>query len=153
MILEGTNINSESSYATNQAVPSLAQLIKCNSVKHKRRETTIRPRHTLSQEMPLPVYLELMIHSKTRVKGVIKKLATLGLSVTQEIKQEIEQFDEMGLVCPRNLKSYIYATAAIHNIDHNLRHQLHKTTFMGRPFQYFNILQINPIFKYKIAYQ
>ena len=34
-----------------------------------------------------------------------------------------------------------------------LRHQLHKTTFMGRPFQYFNILQINPIFKYKIAYQ
>ena len=32
-------------------------------------------------------------------------------------------------------------------------HQLHKTTFMGRPLQYFNILQINLIYKYKIAYQ
>ena len=137
MILEGTNINSESSYATNQAVPSLAQLIKCNSVKHKRRETTIRPRHTLSQETPLPVYLELMIHSKTRVKGVIKKLATLGLSVTQEIKQEIEQFDEMGLVCPRNLKSYIYATAAIHNIDHNFASSVAQNHFHGTSVSIF----------------
>ena len=50
MTLEGTNINSESSYATNQVALSLAQLIKFNSVKRKRRETTIRPPHTLSQE-------------------------------------------------------------------------------------------------------
>ena len=50
MILETRNVNSESSYATNQALLSLAQLIKFNSVKYKRRETTIRPRHTLSHE-------------------------------------------------------------------------------------------------------
>ena len=61
MILD---INPEFSYATNQAPLSLAQLIKFNSVKRKSRETTIRPRHTLYQETPLPVYLGLMIHSK-----------------------------------------------------------------------------------------
>ena len=35
VILEGTNINSQSSYATNQVVLSLAQLIKVNSFKSK----------------------------------------------------------------------------------------------------------------------
>ena len=126
MILEGININSESSYATNQAALSLAQLIKFNSVKSKRSEPTIRPRHTLSEETPLPVYLGLMIHSKSRMKGVIKKLATLGLSISynrvseiqeQVMKQEIKRFDEMGLFCPRNLKPNIFTTAAIDNID------------------------------------
>ena len=35
------------------------------------------------------------------------------------MKQEIKRFDEMGLVCPRNLKPNIFITAAIGNIDHN----------------------------------
>ena len=48
MILEGTNINLELFYAANHAALSLAQLIKFNSVKHKRRDTTIRRRYTLS---------------------------------------------------------------------------------------------------------
>ena len=48
MILEGTNINLELFYAANHATLSLAQLIKFNSVKHKRRDTTIRHRYTLS---------------------------------------------------------------------------------------------------------
>ena len=48
MILEGTNINLELFYAANHAALSLARLIEFNSVKHKRRETTIRRRHTLS---------------------------------------------------------------------------------------------------------
>ena len=91
MILEGININSESFYATNQGALSLAQLIKFNNVKHKHRETTIRPLHTLSQETPLPVYLGLMIHSKTRVKGLIEKLATLGLSITHNRVSEIQE--------------------------------------------------------------
>ena len=48
MILEGTNINLELFYAANHGALSLAQLIKFNSVKHKRRDTTIRRRYTLS---------------------------------------------------------------------------------------------------------
>ena len=67
-----------------------------------------------------------MIHSKTRMKGVIEKLATLGLSITysraskiqeQVMKQEIKRFDEMGLICPKNLKPNIFTTATIDNID------------------------------------
>ena len=61
MILEGININSESSYATNQAALSLEQLFKINII--------------LRQETPL-VYLGLMIHAKVKgcnpkIKGVI----------------------------------------------------------------------------------
>ena len=69
-----------------------------------------------------------MIHAKTKMKGVIEKFVTLGLNITdsrvseiqeQVMKQEIKQFDEMGLVCPRNVKPNIFTTAAIDNIDHN----------------------------------
>ena len=40
---------------------------------------------------PLPVYLGLMIHSKTRMKGVIEKLATLDLSIAYNRVSEIQQ--------------------------------------------------------------
>ena len=56
----------------------------------KRRETSIRPRHTWSQETPPTVYLGLMIHSKTRMKDVIKKLATPGLSIIYNRVTEIQ---------------------------------------------------------------
>ena len=82
MIVEGININSEPSYAANHAALSLAQLIEFNSVKRKGRETAICRRHTLSRETPLLVYLGLMVHSKTRMKIIIEKLAKLGLSIT-----------------------------------------------------------------------
>ena len=91
MMLESINVNSESSYVTKQAALSRAQLIKFNSAKHKRREATVHPHHTLSQETPLPVYFGLMIHSKTRMKCVIKKLATLGVSITYSRVSEIQE--------------------------------------------------------------
>ena len=56
------------------------------------------------------------------MKNIIEKLAKLGLSITynrvskmQELvmKQEIKQFDEMGLVCPKNFKPNIFTTAAM----------------------------------------
>ena len=63
-----------------------------------------------------------MVHSKTRMKNIVEKLAKLSLSITynclsemQELvmKQEIKRFDEMGLACPKNLKPNIFTTAAI----------------------------------------
>ena len=63
-----------------------------------------------------------MVHSKTRMKNIIEKLAKLGLSITynrvsemQELvmKQEIKRIDEMGLVCPKNLKPNIFTTGAM----------------------------------------
>ena len=140
MILESTNISSESYYATNQSALSLAQLIKFNSVKRKRREITIRARHTLFQETLLPVYLGLMIHSKTRMKSVIKKLAALGQNIVynhvkemqeQVMKQEIKRVDEMGLACPKNLKPSIFTTTAIDNIDHNSTSSTAQNHFHG----------------------
>ena len=91
MILEGTKINSESSYVNYQAALSLAQLIKFNIVKRERSETRICPRHTLSQKIPLPVYLGLMTHSITRMKGIIERLAILGLSITYNYVSEMQE--------------------------------------------------------------
>ena len=79
-----------------------------------------------------------MIHSKTRMKGVIEKLAALGLSFnynrvseTQEevMKQEIKSFDEMGLVCRKNLLTNVSITAAIDNIVHNSTSSTASSTF------------------------
>ena len=56
------------------------------------------------------------------MKNIIEKLAKLGLSITYNriseiqvlvMKQEVEQFDEIGLVCPKNLNPKIFKTAAI----------------------------------------
>ena len=35
------------------------------------------------------------------------------------MKQQIKRFNEMGLVCPKNLISSIFTTAVTDNIDHN----------------------------------
>ena len=60
-----------------------------------------------------------MIHSKIRMKDVIKNLATPGLSITynrltnlqeQVIKQEIKGVDQMGLAFQGNLKPNIFTT-------------------------------------------
>ena len=83
------------------------------------------------------------------MKGVIEKMATLGLSIThkcvreiqeQVMKQEIKRFDEMGLVCPINLKANIFTTAATDNIDHNSTSSTAQNHFHGPSvsvFQHF----------------
>ena len=83
-------------------------------------------------------------------------------SGNQVMKQEIKRFDEMGLVFSQQQPQMTSTTIRLH--------QLRKTTFMGRPQNHFhetstkplswdvrfsilNILQINLIYKFKMAYQ
>ena len=53
------------------------------------------------------------------------------------MKQEMKRFDEMGLVCPRNLKPNIFTTATIDNINHNLTSSTAQNHFHGTSVSVF----------------
>ena len=87
----------------------------------------------------------LIVHSKTRKKSLVEKLANEGLSIlfkwAEEIKSSIAKqlcfnYSEDAIVCPA-LEYCFFKTAAINNIDHNLLVQSH--SFMGQVFQFSNI--------------
>ena len=84
MILEGPTVeHSEKNIARNQARFTIAQLITFNSVSHIKSDSR-KIRHTSSREIPLPVYLGLAIHAKTRKRELIDILHGLSLSISYD---------------------------------------------------------------------
>ena len=75
MILEGPNTKCQSLGESSQPALTLAKLLKFNSVKHARK-TEEGIRHVKSEETPLPVYIGIMLHVKTRKKELIDRLHT-----------------------------------------------------------------------------
>ena len=56
----------DQSEATTPAALSITQLLKFNSIKHKRKQATtqsVAVRHSTAQETPLPTYIGLMLHA------------------------------------------------------------------------------------------
>ena len=110
MILVGTNEYSHEQ-GNQQAALSIAQLIKFNSMKHGWRSTDGSVGHSITT--PLPLYLGLLMHVKTRRKEVVEKLCALGLSVSYVRVLRLssvlanavcERYEENGTVCPPNLR-------------------------------------------------
>ena len=65
MILEGPSTKDQIEDTTPAAL-SIAQLLKFNSIKHRRtQDTTHFVRHTTTQETPVPTYVGLMLHAHT----------------------------------------------------------------------------------------
>ena len=58
-------------YVESKVVTTLSQIIRFDIIKNKRRksETVSNIRHSKYQETPSPLYLGLLIHSKTRKKA------------------------------------------------------------------------------------
>jgi hypothetical protein len=114
-----------------KAAVAISQLIRFNTVKKPRKCNNSTPdntRHLRKYETSFPLYTGLMLHSKTRKKGIVSALAGYGMSVSYDRVQDIELsvtkqlckvFQEKGVVCPPTLKNGIFTTAAIDNIDHN----------------------------------
>jgi len=84
--------------------------------------------HNKVRETPLPVYVGLNIHARTRKREVIDIMFDLGLSVSYDRVLEIstamgnrvcEQYHSDAVVCPPNLLQGLFTTAAVDNIDHN----------------------------------
>jgi len=72
MVLEGPSIKDQMTDASTAAV-TIAQMLKFNSVKHKRMQSTSASstvRHSPAQETPVPIYVGMMLHAHTRIHRV-----------------------------------------------------------------------------------
>lgn len=104
----------------------LAQSIRFNTVKTKRKGNNFR--HSKDNEPPLPVKVGLSIHSKTREKSLIDDLFSIGLSISYERVISIEdnitkslckKYNDEEVVCPPDLEPVTFISGAIDNLDHN----------------------------------
>ena len=146
MILEGTDISAEFDENTNVAALSVAQLVKFNCIKKARQADVHFVRHGKDKETPLPVYLGVMLLAMTGKRGVVDKIAKLGLSVTSQrvdeietaiTKQVCEDFNATNLVRPASLLDQVFTTAAIDNIDHNATSTFAAQHFHGTSISLF----------------
>ena len=126
MIMQGPDIESQSSKMSQEAL-SMSQLVQFNSYIKRRSDSTF-PSHNRERETPLPLYVGLTIHAKTRSKDLVNDMFTLGLSVSYKRVTEVitslgnrvcARYNDDGIVCPVNLRHGLFTVAAIDNIDHN----------------------------------
>ena len=128
LIVEGGNLERKKSENSLQIATNISQLIRFNSVKHRRKESVIHRRHSRNNEPPLPVLIGLLVHMKTRKKTLVNQLASEGLSITYDRVKTIQKaisnqlcltYHNFGMVCPASLSKNVFTSGAIDNIDHN----------------------------------
>ena len=66
LIIEGGNAQDYTPKYPEKIIANLSQLVMFNTVKNNRKETVSHVRHSKLKEPPLPVYLGMLIHNKTR---------------------------------------------------------------------------------------
>ena len=128
MVLNGPNINSQSSASTFQPALTLSQLLFFNSSEGMRYKDTESVRHNKQQETPLPIYLGMVIHTKTRKHELVDTLFNLGLCISYNRVLNIPSelcnkiccfYSREKVACPPQLKGGLFTTVAANNIDHN----------------------------------
>eukprot|EP00794_Sanderia_malayensis_P013411 gene13411-14786_t len=146
MMLEGTNISPDDEVLedTNTVAHEIAQLIRYNASKQIRHGKS--ERHQLERETPLPIYLGMMLHAKTRKPSITDKLAKLGLSISSDrvdnLKSKLtaslcKKYGDHDLVCPPCLQEGLFTTAAVDNIDHNATSTTAQQHFHGTGISVF----------------
>lgn len=129
MILYGPNIKTQSSHLSPpQATLTLSQLLMFNTFARCRDGSSNSLMHRQERETPLPLYVGVLIHSKTRKRELVDDLFELGLSISYDRVMSIStilgntlchQFKMEKTVCPSKLKRKLFTTGAIDNLDHN----------------------------------
>ena len=76
MVVNGSNVVT-SDQKRNSIASTIAQLLQFNTVKQKNR--------TKSNETPFPLYMGLMVHSRTRKKSIIEKLNGFGILTNEKL--------------------------------------------------------------------
>ena len=101
-----------------------------NFLQHKKRppDSTVKTRHILACEPPIPFYIGLNIHQLTRSKKLIDQLYRMGICISYDRVMEIEdwiatstceRFKEDGVVSPACLRKGLFIVGALDNLDHN----------------------------------
>ena len=117
MILSGSSIKKDSDHINEaQAALTIAQLLQYNS--SFRRSTSVLKSsstyHSTDREPSLMAYVGLLLHAKTRKRGLIDKFYDLGMSVSYDRVLTIStamgntvsaRFEEEHAVCPPKLVS------------------------------------------------
>ena len=147
MILYGPSIQTQASpSAKAQSGLSIAQLLMFNSYLRRRDGELKRQRHSKTRETPLPVYIGLSIHAKTRSRDLVENMHSLGLCVSYDrvlaISTELgnsvcRRYHEENVVCPPNLRMGLFTTAAVDNIDHNPSSTTAQDSFHGTGISMF----------------
>ena len=145
MVLRGTNIQTDAdNSSTKQADLTISQLIMCNSyIRQRKDRKSIAAYNSEVREMPIAVYLGLLLHSQTCQKNLIDKLYSLGLSISYERVLEktgnkiCERFELEKTVCPPTLRKGLFTYGAIDNIDHNLSFSTSQSSFHGTGISLF----------------
>ena len=112
---------------TNQVNLNLVSLLlSCYSLTVRKEEikpSSTQNRHSPEREPPLPLYIDLNLHSQTRSKTLVDNISVSYDRVCQ-VKNYLavsvcQQSNADGIVCPSNLRKGIFAVGALDNIDHN----------------------------------
>lgn len=123
---------------------TISQLLIQNVVKRTRKEITSF--HSTARESPISVYIGMLLHAKTRKKGLIDKLYDLGISTpysrvlelsTKLGNEVLAQYEEELVVCPSNLRNDLFTTSALDNIDHNPSSTTSEGSFHGTGISLF----------------
>ena len=149
MILSGSSIKKDSDHINNtQAALTVAQLLQynssfCSSSSVLKSSSTY---HSTDHEPPLMAYVGLLLHAKTRKRGLIEKLYDLGMSVSYDRVLAIStamgntvsaRFEEEHVVCPPKLRFLLFTTSAVDNIDHNPSSTIAKGSLHGTGISLF----------------
>ena len=146
MILHGPNIQKQAGNKSTQATLTISQLLQFNSYITNRTGNSHHDRHNRYRETPLPIYLGLSIHARTRKRELVDDFFKLDLSVSYDrilsISTDIgnaicRKFRGENLVCPVKLRKGIFTTSAVDNIDHNPSSNTAKGSFHGTGISLF----------------
>ena len=155
LIMNGENSEENVSTAVESLTLNMAQLLRFNSVKGKRR-CSGSVRHSRINEPPLPVKIGLMIHAKTRKKGLVEALASEGLCISYKrvegiqnsiVTQLCAKCIKEDIVCPPALQKGLFTTAAIDNIDHDPSSTGAKSSFHGTSISIFQHRESNDLYE------
>ena len=146
MILNGSNLKDQQK-RDSQACLTIGQTIVYNT-KKVISQTSVKTRHTLEREPPLPIYIGINMHARSRSKKIIKQLHDLGICISYDRIMEIEdwiamstceRFVEDGVVSPACLRKGLFTVGALDNLDHNPSSTTSVTSFHGTGISLFQL--------------
>ena len=144
LILNGFNLKDQEKLES-QACLTIGQLIFFN-IKKRPTDSSLKPRHNLVREPPLPIYAGLNIHQHTRSKKLIQQLYRMGVCISYDRIMEIEdwiatstctRFAEDGVVSPACLRKGLFTLGALDNLDHDPSSTTSQSSFHGTGISLF----------------
>ena len=106
-----------------QQLKSLDLILDLNRRMHLHHK---HPRGGIPIEIPLVIYIGLLLHNIHRCKDMINDLNNVGLCISYKTvleistsvgNAEIAKYNAQNLVCPSRLKQGLVTTIAVDNID------------------------------------